>query len=152
MNKSVSFNFSSLIGLIILIIFGYFLFSIAKIVYIALLYASPIIAIAILFLNKELLFNFFKKIWNNIKVNPGLGIFNGLVSILFLPFNLVGMLIKALIGRKIDKMQKQHQENQSSAISSEYVEFEDLTSKDSETKISLENWDLNKWENRENKI
>ncbi|MBK9399101.1 MAG: hypothetical protein IPN55_18435 [Saprospiraceae bacterium] len=62
MNKSISFNFSSLIGIIILLVFGYFLFSVAKIFYIIFLYATPLLLIAILIMKKELLFSYFKKL------------------------------------------------------------------------------------------
>lgn len=154
MNKSFSFNFSSLIGLIILLILGYFLFSIVKTLYIVLLYASPILILAVLFMKKELLVNFFKKIGNNIRQNPLLGIINGLVSILFLPFTLLGMIFRIFVTKKIENLQKEQnpQMNSNKAnISSEYVEYEDLSlpdNKETSQKIKLEDWNIEKWDRK----
>lgn len=155
MNKSFSFNFSSLIGLIILLVLGYFLFSIVKTLYIVLAYASPILILAVLFMKKELLVNFFKKIGSNIKQNPLLGIFNGLVSILFLPFTLLGMIFRILVSRKIEKLQNEQNPQMNtnkSNISSEYVEFEDLSlpdNKEKSEKIKLQDWDIEKWDRKQ---
>ena len=145
MNRSFSFNFSSLIGLVLLVIFGYFLFSIAKFIYIILLYASPVLLIGILFLKKELLISFFQKMWYNIRQNPWLGILNALVSILFLPFSLLGMTIKAIISKKIEKIQKDQYQEPRTQSKNEYIDFEDLTEIKKERQ-TLQDWDMDKWD------
>ena len=105
-------------------------------------------------MKRELLLNFFNKIWTNIRQSPLVGILNGIVSILFLPFTLVGMMFKVLISRKIEKIQKEHQGQTNSNptnLNSEYTEFEELPLPDDKTKkerITLEDWNIERWERK----
>jgi len=148
MNKSISFNFSSLIGIIILLVFGYFLFSVAKIFYIIFLYATPLLLIAILIMKKELLFSYFKKIGTNIKLSPLVGILNGIVSLLFLPFTLVGMMFKILISKKIENLQKDQNTGTQASISNEFIEYEDLSLEERPERKTVDNWKIDSWEDR----
>lgn len=149
MQKSFSFNFSSLVGLILLLILGYFLFSIARVLYIVLLYASPVLILSILFIKKEVLIDYFKKLINGIRQQPLLGILNTAVSVLFLPFSLVGMLLKATLARKVEKIQKeQGQPPFYGTQEAEYTEYEDLSDEILKDKKTVEDWNLKEWEEK----
>jgi len=147
MNRSISFNFSSLIGVLLLLIFGYFLFSIVKVIYIGLLYASPILLISILVMKREVLLSYFKKIITNIRQNPMIGILNGLFSLIFLPFTLVGMLVKILITKKIENLQKEQQPT-NATLTNEYIEFEDLSTDKRPERKTIDDWKIESWEDR----
>lgn len=149
MQKSFSFNFSSLAGLILLLILGYFLFSIAKVLYIVLLYASPLLILFILFVKKEVLIDYFKRLIRGIRQQPLLGILNTVVSILFLPFTLVGLLLKATVSRKVEKIQKeQGQPSFYNTQEAEYTEYEDISDEILKDKKTVEDWNLKEWEEK----
>jgi len=149
MEKSFSFNFSSLAGLILLLILGYFLFSVAKVLYIVLLYASPLLILSILFIKKEVLIDYFKRLIRGIRQQPLLGTLNTVVSILFLPFTLVGLLLKAIVSRKVEKIQKeQGQPSFYNTQEAEYTEYEDISDEILKDKKTVEDWNLKEWEEK----
>lgn len=150
MQKSYSFNLTPLIGLIFLILFGYFLFSFAKYLYLFLLFSSPVLLIIILLYKKDLLLNFFTRKWNGIKQQPLTGSLNALISLLLLPFTLFGMLFNIIVSKKVEKMQQEYSGTSINTSSTTFTEYEDLSDELNKEKKpeTIEDWDLKKWENK----
>ena len=151
MQKSFSFKIPSIFSLLLLIIFGYFLFSLVKYIYIFLLCLIPVLALAILYYKKEVLFQYFRNIWINIKQQPLTGTLSAAISLLLLPFSMVGMLFNAILSKRIETMQQGGQTFESqSGIAQEYAEFEDISDelKQPQSKESIEDWNIEKWEKR----
>jgi len=99
-------------------------------------------------MKKELLFSYFKKIGTNIKLSPLVGILNGIVSLLFLPFTLVGMMFKILISEKIENLQKDQNTGTQASISNEFIEYEDLSLEERPERKTVDNWKIDSWEDR----
>lgn len=150
MQRQYSFNFSSLFGLIILIVFAYFAFQIIKTLYVILLYLAPILLIIVFILRRQLLVNYFKKLFQNIKAQPLSGTLSAIVSLLMLPFSLLGMLFRAVLTNKIEKMDPESP-LQSKSIEKEYVDYVDLSQDidiDPSSKKSMEDWNPEQWINK----
>ena len=149
MQRTYSFNFPPLLSPIVFLILGFFLFKILKYIYIGLLFAAPVMIIAILLIRKEVLANYFKRILGGIRNQPLTGILNALISIFFLPFSLVGMLATALFTNKIEKIQDSgNQGFFETRRESGYTDFVDLSDEISSDRKSIEDWDVEEWENK----
>ncbi len=151
MQKSFSFQISSFFGILLLLIFGYFLFSVMKYVYLFLLFLAPFIALVILFYRKEIIFRYFQNMWANIKQQPLTGTLSAAISLFLLPFSMVGMLFNVILSKKIETMQQGGQSFETqTGITQEYAEFEDISDelKQPKSKESIEDWDIEKWEKR----
>lgn len=76
-----------------------------------------------------------------------IGILNGLFSLIFLPFTLVGMLVKILITKKIENLQKEQQPT-NATLTNEYIEFEDLSTDKRPERKTIDDWKIESWEDR----
>ena len=149
MQRTFSFNIPPLFSLIIFLILGYFLFSIMKYVYLGLLFAAPVLITAIILGKKEILFNYFRRLFSEIKKKPFPGTLNALVSIFFLPFSLVGMLASAFFTRKIEQIQQTGSQGFfESSKESEYTDFVDLSGEETKERKTISEWDVEKWDNK----
>ncbi|HQU96815.1 MAG TPA: hypothetical protein PLO39_11770, partial [Saprospiraceae bacterium] len=105
----------------------------------------------ILYYKKEVLFQYFRNIWINIRQQPLTGTLSAAISLFLLPFSMVGMLFNAILSKKIETMQQGGQPFESqSGITQEYAEFEDISDelKQPQSKESIEDWNIEKWEKR----
>lgn len=127
----MKFNISSLVGLIILLVFGYFAIRILRLIYIGLLFLLPITIIITLVVRPEILRNYFRKMINRIKTSPGPGILSSILSLLLLPFTSIFMMGQALLYKKLDpgnEMDLNLPRNQPiRETKDEFIEFEDLS-------------------------
>jgi hypothetical protein len=137
MQKSFSFKIPSIFSLLLLIIFGYFLFSLVKYIYIFLLCLIPVLALAILYYKKEVLFQYFRNIWINIRQQPLTGTLSAAISLFFTSFFNGRNAIQCHFVKK-DRKQCNKADNllkSQSGITQEYAEFEDISDELKQTTI-----------------
>lgn len=98
----------------------YLLFFIAKGIFSLLMYASPILIIASFFLDKSVIINFGKFLYNKVKTEPLIGI--GAIALSFFAFPILSgyLFLKSLIKNKIGKKVKEFEEREKG----EYADFE----------------------------
>jgi len=130
----MKFNISSLIGLLILLVFGYFAIRILRLVYIGLLFLLPITIIITLVVRPEIIRNYFRKLITKIKASPGSGILNTILSLLLLPFTSIFMMGQALLYKKLDPSNEMNFDLPSNQPvrerKDEFIEFEDLSNRE----------------------
>lgn len=130
----MKFNISSLIGIIILLVFGYFAIRILRLIYIGLLFLLPITVIITLLVRPEIIRNYFRKMIARIKVSPGSGILSSLLSLLMLPFTSIFMMGQALLYKRLDPGNEMNFDLPSNQPvrepKDEFIEFEDLSRKE----------------------
>ncbi|HQW13069.1 MAG TPA: hypothetical protein PK076_12810 [Saprospiraceae bacterium] len=130
----MKFNISSLIGLLILLVFGYFAIRILRLVYIGLLFLLPITIIITLVVRPEIIRNYFRKLITKIKASPGSGILNTILSLFLLPFTSIFMMGQALLYKKLDPSNEMNFDLPSNQPvrerKDEFIEFEDLSNRE----------------------
>ncbi|MEQ8706735.1 MAG: hypothetical protein RIC19_22570 [Phaeodactylibacter sp.] len=116
--------FSSLIGVVLGILFLLGLFFVARFIFTILYYLSPVMLIAALVLDYKTVTGYGKWLIDKVKTNPLLGIGGILLTVLAFPLVCLFLLSKALFKKKVREVEQEVERQQEG----EYTEFEELDS------------------------
>jgi Na+-transporting methylmalonyl-CoA/oxaloacetate decarboxylase gamma subunit len=112
------------VGLLIMGVFIFLVFLLLKSLYKILWIASPVIIIATLFIDRQVIMRFLRMIGRVFSRNPLTGVVLIILSILVFPFLSVGMLINAILNRKIKAKAKDFGYSRPQETFTEYEEME----------------------------
>lgn len=145
--QGFSVRSNGIFGFVFLILVLVAIFFIAKGVFKLLALAAPVLILAALIINYRTIINYFKFILSLIQRSPLTGIVAILLSIIGFPV-LAGVLFgKAILDRKVRRLQREHQARQEG----EYVQYEEVIRDQPETDFELppiEKEETKKEENR----
>jgi len=110
-----------MLGLLLLGLFFLLLFFFLRLVFVVLFYLSPVMLVLLLVLNAGLLLDYLRALGARIRENPGAGLLQTGLSLLFLPFVLAYLLSQALINKQLKASRKPEPER-------EWTAFEELES------------------------
>jgi hypothetical protein len=116
--------FSSIIGVVLGILFLLGLFFVARFIFTILYYLSPVMLIAALIIDYKTVTGYGKWLVDKVKTNPLLGIGGILLTILAFPLVSLFLLGKALFKKKVREVEQEVERQQEG----EYVDFEELNS------------------------
>ena len=116
--------FSSIIGVVLGILFLLGLFFVARFIFTILYYLSPVMLIAALIIDYKTVTGYGKWLVDKVKTNPLLGIGGILLTILAFPLVSLLLLGKALFKKKVREVEQEVERQREG----EYVDFEELNS------------------------
>jgi hypothetical protein len=116
--------FSSIIGVVLGILFLLGLFFVARFIFTILYYLSPVMLIAALIIDYKTVTGYGKWLVDKVKTNPLLGIGGILLTILAFPLVSLFLLGKALFKKKVREVEQEVERQREG----EYVDFEELNS------------------------
>lgn len=116
--------FSSIIGVVLGVLFLLGLFFVARFIFTILYYLSPIMLIAALVIDYRTVTNYGKWLLDKVKANPLLGIGGILLTVLAFPLVCLFLLGKALLKKKVREVEQEAERQREG----EYTEFEELDS------------------------
>ncbi|MCI4649948.1 hypothetical protein [Phaeodactylibacter sp.] len=116
--------FSSIIGVVLGILFLLGLFFVARFIFTILYYLSPVMLIAALIIDYKTVTGYGKWLVDKVKTNPLLGIGGILLTILAFPLVSLFLLGKALFKKKVREVEQEVKRQREG----EYVDFEELNS------------------------
>ena len=126
--KEINFNnnnpFSSLTGIVLVVLFLVALYFIARAIFTILYYLSPIMIVAALIVDHKVVIGYLKWMVGLLRDNLLLGIGAIVLSVLGFPVLSAFLLSKALFKRQVKKVQDEAQ----APREGEYIEFEELDS------------------------
>jgi hypothetical protein len=102
-NQGPSNPFSGIISLVLFALIMVGLFFAVKWIFIGLVVLLPIVLLITFILNDSLVLNYFQSLWNTLKTD----ILKGMFRIIMMPFALFGLLLQALLLKKVAKTQKE---------------------------------------------
>lgn len=116
--------FSSIIGVVLGILFLLGLFFVARFIFTILYYLSPVMLIAALIIDYKTVTGYGKWLVDKVKTNPLLGIGGILLTVLAFPLVSLFLLGKALFKKKVREVEQEVERQREG----EYVDFEELDS------------------------
>ncbi|KGE88503.1 MAG: hypothetical protein ACE362_08845 [Phaeodactylibacter xiamenensis] len=116
--------FSSIIGVVLGVLFLLGLFFVARIIFTILYYLSPVMLIAALIIDYKSVTGYGKWLVDKVKTNPLLGIGGILLTVLAFPLVSLFLLGKALFKKKVREVEQEVERQREG----EYVDFEELDS------------------------
>jgi len=116
--------FSSIIGVVLGILFLLGLFFVARFIFTILYYLSPVMLIAALIIDYKSVTGYGKWLMDKVKTNPLLGIGGILLTVLAFPLVSLFLLGKALFKKKVREVEQEVERQREG----EYVDFEELDS------------------------
>ena len=126
--KEINFNnnnpFSSLTGIVLVVLFLVALYFIARAIFTILYYLSPLMIVAALIVDHKVVIGYLKWVVGLLRDNLLLGIGAIVLSVLGFPVLSAFLLSKALFKRQVKKAQDEAQ----APREGEYIEFEELDS------------------------
>ncbi|MCB0546539.1 MAG: hypothetical protein KDD19_03070 [Phaeodactylibacter sp.] len=126
--KEINFNnnnpFSSITGILLVVLFLVVLYFIARAIFTILYYLSPVMIVAALIVDYRVVLGYFKWLGGLLRDNLLLGIGAILLSVLGFPVLSAFLLGKALFKRQVKKARAQ--EEVRAPGDGEYIEFEEL--------------------------
>lgn len=131
-NKSFTFGSNGIVGIITGILFFVLLFYIAKGIFTILAYLTPVLFIATLIINHQVVIDYGKMLYNTLKNNPLMGIIG--IGLTFIGFPIVAFFLfgKSLMLRKVNKLKEEFQSqfdpNYQNQTKEEFVNFEEVDS------------------------
>lgn len=126
-NSRKSGPFQSIIGMVVMILFFYLLFSFAAFVFKMLWYVAPLFIVATLVIDHTVITNYANWIFQKLKTNPIFGLGMIALTVFGLPVVSGYLLSKALLKKKITKMTKQFQE-EAGGTDEEFIDYEEIDS------------------------
>ncbi len=131
--QGFNIRFNGIIGFSFMVLLFVGLFFIAKGVFTVLAWVAPVLIILALLINYRTVLNYLKFMLGLLQRNPVGGIIGILLSFFGFPI-LAGVLFgKAILDRKVKKLNKAYQAEKDG----EFVEFEEITKPERETKLDL---------------
>jgi len=116
--------FSSIIGVVLGVLFLLGLFFVARFIFTILYYLSPVMLIAALILDYKSVTGYGKWLVSKVKTNPLLGIGGIVLTVLAFPLVCLFLLGKALFKKKVREVEQEAEKQREG----EYIEFEELDS------------------------
>lgn len=120
--KSASFSIDSILGILLLIAILVGIFFVMQVVFKVMMAIAPVLGIAAFFIERSVVTNYFKWIWETLKSNRLLGIgaivFTVVGYMIVLPF----LFVKALTKKKLKAARQQYEKEQQG----ELVDYEEL--------------------------
>lgn len=116
--------FSSIIGVVLGVLFLLGLFFVARFIFTILYYLSPVMLIAALVLDYKSVTGYGKWLVSRVKTNPLLGIGGIVLTVLAFPLVCLFLLGKALFKKKVREVEQEAEKQREG----EYIEFEELDS------------------------
>ncbi len=128
--QGFSIRANGIAGFVLMVLVFVALFFLAKGVFTVLSWIAPVLLLAALLIHYRTITNYLKFILSLLRRNPLGGIIAVVLSVIGFPI-LSGVLFgKAILDRKVKKLQQQYQAREQS----EYVEFEEITRKPEQDK------------------
>ncbi len=146
--KSQGFNIrlNGIIGFVIMVGILVFLFFVARGIFRLLSFAAPVLILLALIINYRTILNYFRFLFGLLKRNPLSGILAILLSIVGFPI-LSGVLLgKAVLDRKVRKLQQAHEAHEQG----ELVDYEEVIRPEREDSLHLPPLEKQKPEPKEN--
>lgn len=112
------------LGLLIMGVFIFLVFLLLRSLYKILWIASPVIIIATLLIDRQIILRFLRMVGRVFKRNPLTGVVLIILSIVIFPFLSVGMLVNAILNRKIKSRAKEFGYSRPEETFTEYEEME----------------------------
>ncbi len=129
LNNRNSFQFSPLMGFIMLVITLVMIYFLVKGLFFIASWVMPILAIATLFIDYKVYLDYGKFVVDLFKNNWVMGIGVGILSVALMPFLILYLFAKALLLRKF-KNGRADQMWEEKKVSDEYIEFEEVQDDD----------------------
>ena len=111
-----------ILGTVILVLGLIFLFYIATGIFKLLSFIAPFLLVLALIINYKVVLNYLKSIWTNLSKNPLYGILMIIFTILGFPIVSAYLLFKAIIYKKVDRLDRK-----SLAEEEQFSEYEDVS-------------------------
>ncbi len=136
-NSSNSNNpFSTIIGIVLGILFLLGLFYVARFIFTIMYYLSPLMIIAALIIDHRVVVDYGKWLVRQTKSNPVVGVIAILLSVLGFPLVSLFLLGKALLRKKVKDVQKEAERQREG----EFIEYEELDSEQMDLP-RIEDWE-----------
>ncbi len=131
--QGFSIRLNGIIGFLFLILMMVALFFIAKGIFTVLAWMAPVLLVGALLINYRTILNYLKFMLGLLQRNPLSGIIGIVLSVIGFPV-LCGVLFgKSIFDRKVRKLQQAYEQHEQG----EYVEYEDVTHTEPDTRFDL---------------
>ncbi len=124
---------NSIVPIIMLILFLVALYYLAKGVFFILSWVSPLLLLAAFFINRQVVIDYVKMLFNLLKTNPLMGVVGLLLSFFLFPVVAAFLFGKALLYRKLGQFSEEIQKRKEG----QFVEYEEIQDEAEEISLDL---------------